>query len=207
MAHSRVFIPQDKLLELCKCMFVVPEEVEFIKEDVFGVNDFKIDTNSKTPINIQDIKLDIFSNKGDLTSVTQFYPFPDIEDIKKWEEVLTNSENGIYSELPSCTLKQNRYVQKVHSNYLAKDCTISRRDVCWHTMNIKKEVPNVVETWKSQVGSMMEPWQFYEDIKKEYKIPIAWSKVRKGVAPSLPNNIVDSQNINVDKDQGIGAYE
>ena len=72
LTHTRVFIPQDKMIELCKYMFVVPEEVEFIIEDVFGVNDFKIDTNSKTPIYIQDIKMNVFSNKGDLTSATQF---------------------------------------------------------------------------------------------------------------------------------------
>ena len=111
--HPRCFIPQDKMLELAKYMFVVPKEVEFIIEDVFGVNDFKIDTNSKTPIYVQDIKMDVFSNKGHLTSVMQFYPFPKVTDWIKWEKILENSEEGIYTDLPSCTLKQNRYVQKI----------------------------------------------------------------------------------------------
>ena len=64
LAHPRVFIPQEKMLELCKYLFVVPEDVEFIIENVFGVNDFKLDHNPKTPIYIQDIKLDVYEGKG-----------------------------------------------------------------------------------------------------------------------------------------------
>lgn len=60
LAHPRAFIPQEKMLELCKYLFVVPEDVKFIIEDIFGANDFKLDNNPKTPIYIQDIKLDVY---------------------------------------------------------------------------------------------------------------------------------------------------
>lgn len=78
--HPCAFIPQDNMLQLCKYLFVVPKEVKFITEDVFGMNDFKLDNNSKTLIYIQDIKLDVYEGKGDLTSACQFYPFPKVED-------------------------------------------------------------------------------------------------------------------------------
>lgn len=60
LAHPRVFIPQDKLMELNKYYFVVPEEVHFSIEDIEAVNDFKVGTNSQTPIYIQDIKVDVW---------------------------------------------------------------------------------------------------------------------------------------------------
>ena len=78
IAHPKTFIPQGKFLELCKYKFLVPEEVEFIIEDVFGVNDFKLDNNSNTPIYIQDIKIDVLESKGDLTNVCQFIHFQEL---------------------------------------------------------------------------------------------------------------------------------
>ena len=58
LAHPRVFIPQDKLMELS--FFVVPEEVHFQIEDIKAVNDFKVGANSQTPIYIQNIKADVW---------------------------------------------------------------------------------------------------------------------------------------------------
>ena len=42
----------------------------------------------------------------------------------------------------------------------------------WKTLNIKKEVPNVMQTWKNQGGFMMEPYYFFQDCRQTHKIPI-----------------------------------
>ena len=48
-------------MELSKYYFVIPEEVHFSIEDTEAVNDFKVSANSKTPIYIQDIKVDVLA--------------------------------------------------------------------------------------------------------------------------------------------------
>ena len=102
IAYPRCFIPQDKMMELCKYLYVVLEHVEFINEDVFGVNDLKLDNNSLIPVYIQDIKINIYEGKGDLTHVCQFHPYPWVDHHNKWMEIIKESENGVYSDLPSC---------------------------------------------------------------------------------------------------------
>ena len=71
-----MFIPQDKLNELAKYFYVVPEEVTFTIEDIEEVNDFKVGVNLQTPICIPDIKVDVLDTTGDMTHPAQFIPFP-----------------------------------------------------------------------------------------------------------------------------------
>ena len=110
---------------------------------------------------------------------------------------------GYLLRLASVQFKQNRYVQKCGNKWLASEISISCRDVHWKTLNIKKEVPNVVQTWKNQVGFMMELWHFYQDAKQVQEIPVNFCKVKK--TPSV--NIIESDKVLlIDKDQGIENY-
>ena len=60
-------------MELSKYYFVVLEKVHFSIEDIEAVNDFKVGTNSQTPIYIQDIiKMDVWQNKGDVNILVNF---------------------------------------------------------------------------------------------------------------------------------------
>ena len=125
LAHPRVFIPQDKLMELSKYYFIVPEEVHFSIEDIEVVNDFKVSAQSQTPIYIQDIKVDVWQNKGDLSSPCQFYPFPDANDFEQWLALHT-SELGEYRELPECKMAQNNYVQETGTKWSTKKICFSK---------------------------------------------------------------------------------
>ena len=117
LAHPRVFIPQDKMLELAKYLFITPEEVEFPIEDIQGANDFKVSASSQTAIYIQDIKVDVLDSTGDMTHPTQFLPFPDVSDLDKSMALVNSTENGEYGELPTCELVQNSYVQKIGTSW------------------------------------------------------------------------------------------
>ena len=148
LAHPRVFIPQDKMLELAKYLFVTPEEVEFPIEDIQGVNDFKVSASSQTAIYIQDIKVDVLDTTGDMTHPTQFLPFPDVSDLDKSMALVNSTENREYGELPICELVQNSYVQKIGTSWEELEIGVSRRDVRWKTINIRPEGPNFLQTWK-----------------------------------------------------------
>ena len=89
-------------MELCKYLYVVLEHVEVINEDVFGVNNLKLDNNSPIPVYIQDIKINIYEGKGDLTHVCQCHPYPSVDHHNKWMEIIKEFENGVSSDLPSC---------------------------------------------------------------------------------------------------------
>ena len=169
LAHQRVFIPQDKLMELSKYFFVVPEEVHFQIEDIEAVNDFKVGANSQTPIYIQDIKVDVWQNKEDMSHPAQFYPFPDFDDFEAWLELQKVSEKGEYGTLPECKLYQNNYVQQTEDKWSTMDIEVSRRDVRWQAINIKPEVVNILQSWKNQVGFMMMPFHFFKDIGTEVR--------------------------------------
>lgn len=72
-------------MELSKYYFVVPEKVHLSTEDIEAVNDFKVGTNSQTPIYIQDIiKMDVWQNKVDMSHPCQFYPFPEFSHWEQW---------------------------------------------------------------------------------------------------------------------------
>ena len=121
-------------------------------------------------------------------------------------EIIENSEKGIFSDLPQCKLKQNRYVQKVNTSWLVTYVPMSRRMFeffRWKTLNVKKEVPNVMPTWKNQGRFMMEPYHFFLDCRQTHKIPIIWTKVKK---PTTGNIIFEPKNLIIDKSQGISNY-
>ena len=179
LAHSRVFIPQDKLMELSKYYFVVPEEVHFSIEDIEAVSDFKVSAQSQTPIYIQDIKVDVWQNKGDLSSPCQFYPFPDADDFETWLNLHKTSELGEYGELPECKLAQNNYVQQTGTKWSTKKIYVSRRDVRWQTINIKPEVVNISQSWTNQVSFMMMPFHFFKDIGTEVRVPCVLSLLKE----------------------------
>ena len=68
-------------------------------------------------------------------------------------------------------------------------------------MNIKKEVLNMVTSWKNQVGFMMELWQFYQDVHQEFTMHVVWGKLFKGTGKN-PSGITDVETVVMNKDQG-----
>lgn len=94
------------------------------------------------------------------------------------------SENGEYSSLPTCTLAQNEYVQQCDSTFVNTTIGVSQRDVHWKTVNIKPEVPNITQTWKNQVGFMMQPYDFFKDIDTLIKFPIIPTALKRYVDPT-----------------------
>ena len=98
LAHPRVFMSQDKLNELAKYFFVVPEEMTFTIEDIEGVNNFKVRAISQTLIYIQDINIDVLDMTGHLMHPCQFYPFPDVSHLDIWINVhkkIARKENSL----------------------------------------------------------------------------------------------------------------
>ena len=187
LAHPRVFIPQDKLMELS--FFVVPEEVHFQIEDIKAVNDFKVGANSQTPIYIQNIKADVWQNKGDMSDPAQFYPFPNFDDFEDWLQLQKVSEKGEYGTLPECKLYQNDYVQQTKDKWSTMDIEVSCRDVRWQTINIKPEVVNIQQSWKNQVGFMMMPFHFFKDIGTEVRVPCISTSLQKYSATDDPSDL------------------
>lgn len=184
LAHPRVFIPQNKFMELSKYFFVVPEEVHFQIEDIEAVNDFKVGQNSQTPIYIQDIKVDVLQTAGDLSHPAQFYPFPEFEHFEQWLSLHKLSEKGEYGNLAECKLVQNNYVQKTATKWSTMNIGLPRRDVRWQTMNIKPEVVNVQQSWKNQVSFMMMAFHFFKDISTEVRVPV----VKASLLKTTPNS-------------------
>ena len=179
LTHPWVFNPQDKLMELSKYYFVVPEEVHFSIEDIEAVNDLKVSSNSQTPIYIQDIKVDVWQNKADLSAPCQFYPFPEFDHYEQWLALHKTSELGEYGTLPECKLAQNNYVQETGTKWSTKKIYVSRRDTRWQTINIKPEVVNISQSWKNQVGFMMMPFHFFKDIGTEVLVPCVLSSIKE----------------------------
>ena len=210
LAHPRVFIPQDKLMELNKYYFVVPEEVHFSIEDIEAVNDFKVGTNSQTPICIQDIKVDVWQSKGDMSHPCQFYPFPEQGHWEQWLALHKTSEQGEYGNLPECTLQQNNYVQETGTKWSTTNINVSRRDVRWQTINIKPEVVNISQSWKNQIGFMMT-FHFFKDIGTEVQVPCVLSSIQKYTDnPDDPSDLgrsIDESGINTSsKGQSAFSY-
>lgn len=162
LAHPRVFIPQDKLNELGKYFYVVPEEVHFQIEDIEGVNDFKVGATSQMPIYIQDIKIEVLDTTGDMTHPCQFFPFPAVSQLDNWMNIQRNSEKGEYTSLPNVELVQNQYVQKCDTAWSTIEIPVSRRDIRWKTINIKPGIPNITQSWKNQIGFLMQPYHFFK---------------------------------------------
>ena len=149
-------------MELSKYYFVILEEVHFSIEDTEAINDFKVSANSQTPIYIQDIKVNVWQNKGDLSSWCQFYPFPDFDHFEKGLALHKTSELGEYGELPECKLAQSNYVQETSTKWSIKQIYVSRRDTRWQTINIKPEVVNIFGKLKKSSGIHDDAVSFFQ---------------------------------------------
>ena len=90
-----------------------------------------------------------------------------------------NSEKGEFTSLPNIQLVQNQYVQKCDNVWSTIEIGVSRRDVRWKTVNIKPEVPNITQSWKNQVGFMMQPYQFFKDIGCVVQVPMLETLLKK----------------------------
>ena len=199
-------------MQLSKYYFVVPEKVHFSIEDIEAVNDFKVGTNSQTPIYIQDIiKMDVWQNKVDMSHPCQFYPFPEFSHWEQWLALHKSSEKGEYGTLPQCTLLQNNYVQETSTKWSTKNIEVSRRDVRWQTINIKPEVVNISQSWKNQVGFMMMPFHFLKDIGAEVRVPSVKTSLQEYTDnPNDPPDLgcsVDESGINTStKGKSASSY-